>query len=80
MSLPELVTNVDPYDKRVIFVSASHELVALEKLILRVLSGPPQSVSIVIGTAPHRSTVMVVEQDHNTCFCQYLDGLVKDLN
>ena len=40
----------------------------LEVHVLRVLSGPPKAITVIVGAAPLRLAGMIVEYDHETVF------------
>ena len=79
VSLSQLISEVHAYDKRIVFVSFSELLAALEKFILWKLIAPPKTVPVVVGTAPHRCAGVVIQDDHKTDIGEGLNGDIEDL-
>ena len=80
VSLSKFISQIRPYDPRVVFVSVCKSFSILEEHVLWKLSAPPQAVSIIIRTAPLRCTCMVVQNNHESHICKCLHSEIEDLH
>jgi hypothetical protein len=60
MGFPQLVPNIHPNNQRIILIPKSKGFSALEEGMFWKLIAPPESISIIVGAAPHGGAGMVV--------------------
>ncbi len=69
VGLSELISEIDADNQRVVLVPPGEFLRALEEHVFRVLIGPPEPISVIVGAAPLGSACVVVEDNHDPLFC-----------
>ena len=80
MCLSKFISQINTNNSWIVSISPGEFFGAVKEFILRVLPTPPQSISIIIGTAPLRSTSMIVENDHEADFSECLNSDIEDLH
>ena len=80
MSFSELIPEISSNNSWIIPISNSKSFSILEEHVLRKLSAPPKSISILIRTAPLRSTSMIVQNNHKSYLSKNLNCNIKYLH
>jgi hypothetical protein len=63
-----------------VFVPFSKFLHALKVLFLRIFFGIPETIAVPVSTTPHGFAGMVVKNDHETIFREFLNCIVKNFH
>jgi hypothetical protein len=79
VSLSQLISEVHADDERIVFVSFCELLAALEKFVLWKLVAPPKTVSVIVGTAPHRCACVIIQNYHKTDIGEGFNGDIENL-
>ena len=80
MGLPQLIPQIHTHHSLVMFVPLGKSLGTLKKHIFWELPTPPQSISVIIRTAPLRGARMIIQNNHQTHFSQDLNSNIEYLH